>query len=82
MNLIVSNNYRLNEQKELDYCFKVEEVEKALQELGYLGVITFNKEASDTVDEGKVISQSIQNGIETYDNYRKFVLKKLSNCWK
>ena len=27
MNLIVSNSYRLSEQKELDYCFKVEEVE-------------------------------------------------------
>ena len=45
-----------------------EEVEKALQELGYVGTITFNKEASDTVEEGKVISVSIQPGIEFKDN--------------
>ena len=45
-----------------------EEVEKILHDLGYLGVVTFNQEASDTVDEGKVISQSIQPGIVFKDN--------------
>ncbi len=45
-----------------------EEVETILHDLGYLGVVTFNQEASDTVDEGKVISQSIQPGIVFKDN--------------
>ena len=45
-----------------------EEVEKALKDLGYVGVVTFNKEASDTIEEGKVISVSIQAGIEFKDN--------------
>ena len=45
-----------------------EEVEQALKDLGYVGTLTFNQEASDTVEQGKVISQSIQKGIEFKDN--------------
>ena len=45
-----------------------EEVEQIMHDLGYLGVLTFNQEASDDVEQGKVLSQSVQPGIQFKDN--------------
>ncbi len=45
-----------------------EEAEKMLKDLGYLGEIKYEEEASDSLKAGLIIRQSIQEGIEFKDN--------------
>lgn len=45
-----------------------EEAEQLLKDLGYLGEIKYEEEASDSLKEGLIIRQSIQEGIEFKDN--------------
>ena len=45
-----------------------EEAEKALKELGYTGTIKYEEEASESLKEGLVLKQSVQDGIEFNDN--------------
>lgn len=45
-----------------------EEAEQLLKDLGYLGEIKYEEEPSDSLKEGLIIRQSIQEGIEFKDN--------------
>lgn len=45
-----------------------EEAEEALKLLGYLGTINYETETSETLKEGLIVGQTIQNGIEFKDN--------------
>jgi len=55
--------------KMLDLTGKTkEEAEKLLKDLGYLGEIRYEEEASESLKAGLIIRQSIQEGIEFKDN--------------
>ena len=45
-----------------------EEAEKMLKDLGYVGTIKYEEEASETLKEGLIIKQSVQKDIEFKDN--------------